>query len=58
MDGIWKYERKGGRVQVQIDPFIDLPAWARQAVEQEAERLALFLGGELDLKWGLPGKVG
>jgi hypothetical protein len=51
MDGVWKYERKRSRLLVQIEPFVDLPAWARQAVEQEAERLALFLGGDLDLRW-------
>jgi hypothetical protein len=51
MDGVWKYERKGSRLLVQIEPFVDLPVWARQAAEQEVERLALFLGGELDLRW-------
>ena len=27
------------------------PAWARRAAEAEAERLAAFTGGELELRW-------
>jgi hypothetical protein len=28
-----------------------VPAWAREAAEAEAERLAAFLGGSLELGW-------
>lgn len=51
MDGVWRHEQKGGRLTVRIEPFVDLPAWARRAAEAEAERLAAFLGGALDLTW-------
>jgi hypothetical protein len=52
MDGVWRQERAGRRVQVRIEPFVPLPAWARRAAEQEAARLAGFLDGELELDWG------
>jgi hypothetical protein len=51
MDGVWKHERKGSRLLVQIEPFVDLPAWARQSAEAEAERLAEFMGRTLELSW-------
>jgi Winged helix DNA-binding domain len=58
MDGIWRYERKGSRVHVQIEPFLDLPPWARQAAEKEAESLAKFLSRDLELNWTSPRKAG
>jgi hypothetical protein len=51
MEGIWRHERKGRRLLVQIEPFARIPAWARKAAEVEAERLAAFLGGALELTW-------
>jgi hypothetical protein len=51
MDGVWKYERKGGRLLVRIEPFVDLPAWVREAAEDEARLLADFMGGRLELTW-------
>jgi hypothetical protein len=51
MDGVWRHERRGRQVTVEVEPFVDLPAWARRGVEQEADRLAAFLGGPLDLRW-------
>jgi Winged helix DNA-binding domain len=52
MDGTWRQERKGRRLLVTIEPFAGpLPAWARRAAEAEAERLAAFAGGELELSW-------
>jgi Winged helix DNA-binding domain len=51
MDGIWKHERKGSRLLVQIEPFVELPAWAHQSAEAEAERLAEFMGRSLELSW-------
>ena len=47
--GVWRHKRKGNRLVVQVEPFVALRAWARKATEQEAERLAAFLGGALDL---------
>lgn len=49
MVGVWKHERKGQRLMVTLDPFGRLPAWARKQLESEAERLAGFLGGDLEL---------
>jgi hypothetical protein len=51
MEGVWKHERKGRRLVVAIEPFGKLPTWARTEVEAEAERLAGFLGGELEVSW-------
>jgi hypothetical protein len=52
MDGTWRQEAKGRRLLVTIEPFTGPPpAWARRAAEAEAERLAAFAGGELELRW-------
>ena len=51
MDGVWKHERKGKRLAVTIEPFGKLPKWARKEAEAAAERLAGFLGGELEVSW-------
>ena len=50
MVGVWKHERKGRRLAVELEPFGRLPAWARAQLEVEAERLAAFLDGQLDLR--------
>jgi hypothetical protein len=49
--GVWKHARKGRRLQVEVEPFGRLPAWARPQLEAEAKRLAAFLDGELELHW-------
>ena len=49
LQGVWRHERKGSRLLVAMEPFVRLPAWARGAAEEEAERLAGFLGGRLEL---------
>ena len=51
MDGVWRHELKGSCAAIAIEPFVRLPAWARRAAEEEAERLAAFLGGRLSLTW-------
>jgi hypothetical protein len=51
MDGVWKHERSGNRLEVRVEPFVPVPAWARKAAEAEAERLATFLGGALEVTW-------
>ena len=50
IEGIWSYQRNGRRLSVQIRPFVTLTRRVRSAVEIEAEQLAKFLDGELDLK--------
>jgi hypothetical protein len=49
MAGVWAHERRGDRVAVTIEPFERLTRQQRQAAEAEAEALAAFLGGELEL---------
>ena len=45
----------GRRLLVTIEPFTGPPpAWARRAAEAEAERLAAFTGGQLELRWAEP----
>ena len=51
MEGVWRHEKKGTRLEVVIEPFTRVPAWARRAAKGEAERLAAFIGGELELSW-------
>jgi uncharacterized protein YcaQ len=49
MAGIWKHERKGRTLLIEISPFAKLPSWTRPHIAEEAERLAAFLGGDLKL---------
>ncbi len=50
MLGVWRHERKGARIVVQIQPFVPLRPWARRGAEEKAEQLAGFLGGLLELE--------
>ena len=50
--GVWHQEKiKGSRVDAVIEPFLKVPAWTRSGAEEEAERLAAFLGGTLRVVW-------
>lgn len=50
--GVWHQEKiKGSRVDPVIEPFLKVPAWTRSGAEEEAERLAAFLGGTLRVVW-------
>jgi Winged helix DNA-binding domain len=52
MDGVWRQETKGRRLQITIEPFAGPPpARVRRAAEAEAERLAAWSGGQLELRW-------
>jgi hypothetical protein len=51
MQGTWRHEIKGSRVEVVVEPFVKQPVWVRRAAGQEAERLAAFLGGALSFEW-------
>ncbi len=51
MLGTWRQERRGGRLQVTIEPFVKLPARVRRAAEREAERLAAWTGAKPDVTW-------
>lgn len=54
MEGVWRHERNGERLAVRIEPFREQPGWVRRAAEEEAERLARFVGGELEVGWSNP----
>ena len=51
MAGVWRHERKGRRLVVELEPFGRLGASEREAAEHEAQRLAAHLGGELALAY-------
>jgi Winged helix DNA-binding domain len=51
MEGVWRFERKGRRIAISIEPFRPQGAAVREAAEAEAERIAAFLGGEMRLEW-------
>jgi hypothetical protein len=51
IQGVWRHEIKSSRVDVVVEPFLKLPAWVRRSAEEEAERPAAFLGGNLSLIW-------
>jgi hypothetical protein len=51
MAGVWSHERRGERLAVEVSSFGRLGAAERRAVEAEAEALAAFLGGRLELSW-------
>jgi hypothetical protein len=51
MEGVWRFERRGRRLSIEVEPFRKLGRAVRSAVEAEAERIGAFLGGELALAW-------
>jgi Winged helix DNA-binding domain len=51
IEGVWRHERKRRSLVVEIEPFETTPKWVRTQAAREAERLADFLGDELDLRW-------
>ncbi|HLJ48482.1 MAG TPA: winged helix DNA-binding domain-containing protein [Bryobacteraceae bacterium] len=51
LQGVWRHEIKGSRVEVVIEPFVKVPAWVRKAAEEEVERLGAFLGSSPNLVW-------
>jgi hypothetical protein len=51
MEGVWRHDIKGSRVEVVVEPFVKVPGWVRSAAAQEADRLAMFLGRNLRLAW-------
>jgi hypothetical protein len=51
LQGTWRHEIKGSRVDVVISPFVKPPVWVRRAAAHEAERLAAFFDCSLNLAW-------
>jgi len=57
MRGTWRHELKGSRIEVTVEPFVDVPTRVRRAANHEAERLADYLGGALNVSWKDPSAV-
>jgi hypothetical protein len=51
IEGVWRHERRGGRLTVVVEPFGNPGEEVRASAEAEVQRLAAFLGGDLDLSW-------
>ena len=51
MEGVWRSQRSGARVIVEVSPFTKLPKWVRTGAEREADRLARFIDGALEFRW-------
>lgn len=51
MQGTWRHEIKGSRVEVVIEPFVQVPARVKHAAAEEGDRLATFLGCSLRFAW-------
>jgi hypothetical protein len=51
IEGVWRHERKGRALVVEIEPFEATPKWVRTEAAREARRLADFLGGGLEVRW-------
>ena len=49
IEGVWKHQRHGRRLRVEIEPFRRLSRTIRAPIRAEAERLAEFFGADLDL---------
>jgi len=47
--GTWSHERAGGRVAVSVTPWGPLSAGIERGIAAEAERLAAFLGADVEL---------
>jgi hypothetical protein len=50
--GVWSHESVGGRVRVAIEPFADVGREVLAGAEAEAVRLAAFVRGDVDVRWG------
>jgi hypothetical protein len=49
--GVWDQKRRGGRLEVRVDPFRPVSATVRRKVEAVAERLGTFAGAATDVTW-------
>jgi hypothetical protein len=51
MAGVWRHEKRGQRVVVQIEPFSPLDMAIKPSIEEEAERLGAFLGAPVEVTY-------
>lgn len=53
MEGVWNFVRKSNGIEITIEPFGKTPARVRRDAEEEAERIADYIGKPLNLSWKL-----
>ncbi|MFT3772361.1 MAG: winged helix DNA-binding domain-containing protein [Minicystis sp.] len=49
--GTWKAQHTQRRVRITLDPFVNIPARARNEAVRAAERYAAFVGREAEVTW-------
>ena len=49
MVAVWRQQRRRARLEVVVEPFAPLPPHTWPAVKEEAQRLAAFVGADLEL---------
>jgi hypothetical protein len=52
--GVWSHERRGGHIEVSVQPFARLSATRRGEVMAEADRLGAFLRAPARVSWVSP----
>ncbi len=53
--GVWRHEKRGQRVVVQVAPFIPLDALIKGSIQEEAERLGVLLGAPAEVVYSANG---
>ncbi|HEX5502264.1 MAG TPA: winged helix DNA-binding domain-containing protein [Thermomicrobiales bacterium] len=53
--GRWAWRKRGGRIEVRVEPFAPLTATQRRQLDAEARRVGAFFGGEATLAVGALG---
>jgi hypothetical protein len=49
--GVWRHEKRGQRVLVQVEPFVSLDADSKASIQAEADRLGVFLGAPVEVTY-------
>jgi hypothetical protein len=57
MRGVWKHERTGKAIRVEVQPFAKLTKLQNRAIEDETERLGDFLDASPELTIHEPGAI-
>lgn len=51
MAGVWRHEKRGQRVLVQVEPFVPLDTTIQADIQEEAERLGTFLSAPVEVNY-------
>lgn len=54
IQGVWRRQRRAGRVELRVEPFIELAPAARALVHVEAEALAALWGDRVEVSYAEP----